>query len=61
MQTGTGKRLGVIVGSLREGSYSRRVARALIARAPTDWACEIIPIGDLSLYNQDLDDRPPES
>ena len=61
MQTDTGKRLGVIVGSLREGSYSRRVARALIARAPTDWACEIIPIGDLSLYNQDLDDRPPES
>jgi len=61
MQTDTGKRLGVIVGSLREGSYSRRVARALIARAPTDWACEIIAIGDLSLYNQDLDDRPPES
>lgn len=60
MQTGTGKRLGVIVGSLREGSYSRRVARALIARALTDWACEIIAIGDLSLYNQDLDDRPPQ-
>jgi NAD(P)H-dependent FMN reductase/ketosteroid isomerase-like protein len=61
MPTGTGTRLGVIVGSLRADSYSRRVARALIARAPSDWACEIIPIDDLSLYNQDLDDTPPQS
>jgi len=52
-------RVGVIVGSLRAESYSRRVAMAMIARAPASWSCEIIEIGDLPLYNQDLDDRPP--
>lgn len=54
-------RLGVIVGSLRAGSYSRRVARALIERAPAAWTCDILEIGDLPLYNQDLDDKPPRA
>ncbi|MEO8673518.1 MAG: NAD(P)H-dependent oxidoreductase [Tahibacter sp.] len=52
-------RVGVIVGSLRKASYSRRVARALMDRAPEDWECTIIEIADLPLYNQDLDDAPP--
>jgi NAD(P)H-dependent FMN reductase/ketosteroid isomerase-like protein len=52
--------IGVIVGSLRKASYSRRVAKALIDRAPENWACSIIEIDDLPLYNQDLDDRPPQ-
>lgn len=54
-------RLGVIVGSLREGSYSRCVARALMQRVPPGWSATLIEIADLSLYNQDLDDRPPAS
>lgn len=54
-------KIGVIVGSLREGSYSRRVAKALMERAPETWACELIEIGALSLYNQDLDAAPPKS
>lgn len=54
-------RVGVIVGSLRQGSFSRRVAKALIDRAPDDWPCSLIEIGGLSLYNQDLDDTPPQS
>lgn len=54
-------RLGVIVGSLRKDSYSRRVAKALIERAPDGWDSTLIEIADLSLYNQDLDDAPPES
>jgi NAD(P)H-dependent FMN reductase/ketosteroid isomerase-like protein len=53
--------LGVIVGSLRADSFSRRVARALIERSPPDWSCTIIEIGELGLYNQDLDDTPPPS
>jgi len=54
-------RLGVIVGSLRQESFSRRVAKALMDRAPDGWSCSLIGIGGLSLYNQDLDDNPPES
>lgn len=55
-----GIQLGVIVGSLRKGSYSRRVAKALIARAPKTWSASIIEIGDMPLYNQDLDAKPPK-
>ena len=54
-------KIGVIVGSLREGSYSRRVAKALMGRAPETLVCQPIEIGALSLYNQDLDAAPPQS
>lgn len=53
-------RIGVIVGSLRRDAFSRRAARALIERAPADWECAFIEIGDLPLYNQDLDPSPPQ-
>ena len=51
--------LGVIIGSLRKESWSRKLAKALIERAPERVACRVIEIGDLPLYNQDLDPRPP--
>ena len=53
--------VAVIVGSLRVGSYSRRIAEALIARAPPDLACRIVEIGDLPHYNEDLEADPPGS
>ena len=54
-------KVAVLVGSLREGSWTRKVAKALIALAPASLAPEIVEIGQLPLYNQDLDDRktPP--
>jgi chromate reductase, NAD(P)H dehydrogenase (quinone) len=54
-------RVAVFVGSLREGSWNRKVAQALIALAPASLDLEIVEIGQLALYNQDLDDRntPP--
>jgi len=52
--------VAVIVGSLRMGSFSRRVANALMQLAPAPLACEIVEFGDLPLYNQDLEtDTPP--
>ncbi|MFZ0266428.1 NADPH-dependent FMN reductase [Caulobacter sp.] len=51
--------VAVLVGSLREASYSRKVARALIALAPQTLNCRIVEIGDLPLYNEDLDATPP--
>ena len=47
--------VAVIVGSLRAASYSRRIAKALIERAPADLACRFVEVGDLAVYNEDLD------
>ena len=53
--------VAVIIGSLRKESYSRRIAKALIERAPKALACSIVEISDLPLYNEDLDESPPEA
>ena len=54
-----GKKIGVLVGSLRKGSYTRMVAKAMCGLNP-DLQCEIIEIAALTMYNQDLDtDSPP--
>ena len=47
--------IAVIVGSLREGSFSRKTALALAKLGPDTLNLEIVEIGDLPLYNQDLD------
>jgi chromate reductase len=52
-------RVATIVGSLRRDSFSRKVAKALAAVAPDHLALRIVEIGDLPLYNQDLDEAEP--
>lgn len=52
-------RVGVIVGSLRKKSISRRISHALADRAPAGLDFEWIEIGDLPLYTEDLDEEPP--
>jgi chromate reductase len=47
--------IAVIVGSLREDSFSRKTARALANLSPDRLKLEEVGIGDLPLYNQDLD------
>jgi chromate reductase len=54
-------KIAIIVGSLRKDSLNRRVARSICAFAGDMLDCEIVEIGDLPLYNQDLDSAPPES
>ncbi|MBC7456671.1 MAG: NAD(P)H-dependent oxidoreductase [Bdellovibrionaceae bacterium] len=49
----------VLVGSLRKESFSRMVARALIAVTPKSVMLEVLEIGQLPMYNQDLDESPP--
>jgi chromate reductase len=53
------RNVAVLVGSLRKASYSRRVAQAVIAMAPPALAMRIVEIGDLPLYNQDLETASP--
>jgi chromate reductase len=55
------KKIAVLVGSLRRGSYNRKMAKALIELAPESLALEILEIGGLPLYNQDLEENPPAS
>jgi len=56
------KKIGVIVGSLRKGSFSRLVAKTCAEVAPSSLQFEFIDIGKVSLYNQDDDtDSPPAS
>ncbi|WP_413482678.1 NADPH-dependent FMN reductase [Morganella psychrotolerans] len=51
-------RVAVVVGSLREQSYNRRLAQALVTLFPAHIQCEFISIGSLPLYNQDADPHP---
>ena len=54
------RKVGVIVGSLRKGAYSRMMAHAVKELAPASFTFTDIAIGDLPLYNQDLEtDSPP--
>ncbi|HEY9511331.1 MAG TPA: NAD(P)H-dependent oxidoreductase [Rhodanobacter sp.] len=47
--------VAVLVGSLREGSINRRLARAVARLAPPDFQFDQVQIGQLPLYNQDFD------
>ena len=53
-------KIAIIVGSLRKESINRKVARSICALRNDNLDCSMIEIGDLPLYNQDLDGNPPE-
>jgi chromate reductase, NAD(P)H dehydrogenase (quinone) len=55
------RKIAVFVGSLRKESFNRKMAKVITALAPGSLKLEIIEIGGLPLYDQDLDDegRPP--
>ena len=56
MQKPNATRVAVLVGSLRKESYSRKAAGALAALAGPQLELEIVEIGQLALFNPDLDD-----
>lgn len=51
--------VAVLVGSLRKASLNRKVAQALGELAPSNLTLRIVEIGDLPLYNEDIDTDPP--
>ncbi|MFN3946380.1 MAG: NADPH-dependent FMN reductase [Allosphingosinicella sp.] len=51
--------VAVFVGSLRKASLNRRTAEALARMAPENLRLEIVEIGDLPHYNEDLERDPP--
>lgn len=53
------RKIAVIVGSLRNNSNSLRLAHAIAAEAPRGLEFDIVLIGDLPFYNQDLETASP--
>jgi chromate reductase, NAD(P)H dehydrogenase (quinone) len=51
----TNRNVAVLVGSLRKGSFSRKIANALAELAPESLKLTIVEIGHLAHYNQDDD------
>ena len=48
-----------IVGSIRRDSLTKRLVGGLIEVAPPSLRIEIVPLGELPLYNPDYDVEPP--
>jgi chromate reductase len=48
-----------IVGSLRKDSFSLKIANALAKLAPESLSLEVVTLGDISFFNQDLEANPP--
>ncbi|HTV22647.1 MAG TPA: NADPH-dependent FMN reductase [Polyangiaceae bacterium] len=52
-------KVSVLVGSLRQQSVTRKVARAFVGVAPSHLAFSFVEIGDLPLYNEELEAQAP--
>lgn len=57
------KKIGIIIGSLRKESFSKKLGQEIIKMSPEGYDFNIVSIDDLPLYNQDFDDfgKAPES
>lgn len=53
-------KIGVVVGSLRKESYSRKIANNVAKLFPEGYEAEFIEIGNLPLYNEEYDGNSPE-
>jgi chromate reductase, NAD(P)H dehydrogenase (quinone) len=53
-------KIAIVVGSLRKDSINLKIAKSLCSMAHERLDCDIVPIGDLPLYNQESDANPPE-
>lgn len=55
------KKVAIIIGSIRKESFNRKVANEMIRLAPEGLALEIIEIKDLTFFNEDIENDPPQS
>jgi len=53
-------KIAIVVGSLREASLNRKVARSICGLRDDNLDCSMVEIGDLPLYNQDYDALPEQ-
>ena len=52
-------KIAIVVGSLRKDSINLKVAKSICAMAHERLDCDMVPIGDLPLYNQEYDADSP--
>jgi chromate reductase, NAD(P)H dehydrogenase (quinone) len=52
--------VAVFVGSVSKESLNLKLAHALVKLQPPQLRLDIVPLGELPLYNPDRDDQPPE-
>ena len=58
----SGKKISVLVGSLRKDSFNKKIATEVMNLASANLELEILEIGQLEYYNEDLDHgNPPQS
>lgn len=56
------KTVAVLVGSLRRDSFSKKIAAAIASLAPADLRFDLVQIGELPFYSEDLDtEHPPQA
>lgn len=53
-------KIAVIVGSLRKESFNLKTAKAMVDLAPESLSFDFLEIGDLPLFDQDLEGNPPK-
>lgn len=51
----------IIVGSLREKSYNRRIAEFIKLRYEDEHEMEVIRLNDLPVFNEDIEKDPPQT
>jgi len=55
-----GYKIAIIVGSLRDGSINRKIARSICGIRDDNLDCSMVEIGELPLYDQDHDALPEQ-
>ncbi len=55
------KKVAVLVGSLRKESFNRKMAKEMISLQPEELDLQFVEIGDLPIFNEDLEAEPPAS
>lgn len=53
------KNIGILVGSLRKESFSKKIAETFSTLFPDDYKVNFINLDGLDMYNQDFDDIGP--
>ena len=51
-------KIAVVVGSLRKESFNLKIANYLIAQSPDSLSLEVVDIGNLPIFNEDLENTP---
>lgn len=53
------KTIGIVVGSLRKGSFNKSIANYVASLLPAEYEAKFIDISDVDLFNEDLEANSP--